>query len=136
MRLRRAEKAIAVLEFVVRRNPVSPIAHFNLAESYFAARRFVDAAEAYRAAVALSPDFRGGHLWLSKALLLGGDAEGACKAAAKEPFEPFRKLGRALCTFELGEMEEADILQKVVGFPLASLPAGSPGPPVKICVST
>lgn len=108
LRLRRAEKAIAVFEFVVRRNPVSPIAHFNLAESYFAARRFVDAAEAYRAAVTLSPDFRGGHLWLSKALLLGGDAEGACKAAAKEPFEPFRKLGRALCTFELGETEEAD----------------------------
>lgn len=108
LKLRRFEKAISVFEFVAQRNPVSPVAHFNLGEAYFAARRFDDAAASYEAALELSPEFRGGHLWLSKALLLGGDAEAACEAANKEPFVPFRKLGRALCTFELGDMEEAD----------------------------
>ena len=108
LRLRRFDKAIAVYEFVAQRNPLNPIAHFNRGQAYFAARRFEDSAAAFQAALDLSPEFRGGHLWLSKALLLGGDAAAACEAANKEPFEPFRILARALCTFELGEMEEAD----------------------------
>lgn len=63
---------------------------------------------AYESAVTLSPEFRGGYLWLSKALLMSGKPEAACEAASKEAFEPFRILARSLCTFELGEMEEAD----------------------------
>jgi len=110
VKLRRFEKAIAVFEYVVERNPLSAIAHFNLGEAYFAAERFADSAAAYQSAVTLSPDFRGAHLWLSKALLLGGDPEAACEAANNEPFEPFKKLARSLCTYELGNMEEADAL--------------------------
>jgi TolB-like protein/Tfp pilus assembly protein PilF len=108
LRLRRFDKAIAVYEFVAQRNPLNAIAHFNRGQAYFAARRFEDSAAAFQAALDLSPEFRSGHLWLSKALLLGGDAAAACEAASKEPFEPFRILARALCTFELGQMEEAD----------------------------
>ena len=108
LKLRRFDKAIAVQEYVARRNPLSAIAHYNLGETYFAARRFDDATAAFRTMLELSPEFRGGHLWLSKSLLLGGDAEAACEAASKERFEPFRKLARSFCTFELGQMEEAD----------------------------
>ena len=108
LRLRRFDKAIAVYEFVAQRNPLNPIAHFNRGQAYFAARRFSDSAAAFQSALDLSPEFRGGHLWFSKALLLGGDAAAACEAANKESFEPFRILARSLCTFELGEMEEAD----------------------------
>jgi TolB-like protein/tetratricopeptide (TPR) repeat protein len=108
LRLRRFDKAIAVYEFVAQRNPLNPIAHFNRGQAYFAARRFSDSAAAFQSALDLSPEFRGGHLWFSKALLLGGDAAAACEAATKESFEPFRILARSLCTFELGEMEEAD----------------------------
>lgn len=108
LQLRRFDKAIAVFEYVVERNPLNAISHFNLGQSYFAARRFDDAAEAFRSMLEISPEARGAHLWLSKALLLGGDAEAACEAANREPFEPFRKLARSLCTFELGQMEEAD----------------------------
>jgi hypothetical protein len=56
----------------------------------------------------LSPDFRGGPLWLGKALLLAGDAEGAYEAVQKESFEPFRNLGVALCAYGLGKQSEAD----------------------------
>jgi TolB-like protein/tetratricopeptide (TPR) repeat protein len=108
LRLRRFDRAIEVFEFVARRNPLSTFAHFNLGQAFFAARRFDDAAAAFESALRLSPQFRGGHLWLSKALLLGGDADGACEVANKEPFEPFRILARALCTYALGDMEEAD----------------------------
>jgi TolB-like protein/TolA-binding protein len=108
LKLRRFDKAIAVYEFVVKRNPVNAIAHFNLGQAYFAAHRFDDAAAAYKSAVTLSPEFRGGNLWLSKALLMSGKPEAACEAANREVFEPFRILARSLCTFELGEMEEAD----------------------------
>jgi len=108
LRLRRVDRAVAIQEFVVQRNPLSAIAHFNLGESYFAAWRFDEAAESFRSMIELSPDFRGGHLWLSKSLLLAGEPEQACEAANKEGFEPFRKLARALCTYELGDMEEAD----------------------------
>jgi TolB-like protein/Tfp pilus assembly protein PilF len=108
LRLRRFDKAIAVYEFVAQRNPLNAIAHFNRGQAYFAARRFEDSAAAFQSALDLSPEFRGGYLWLSKALLLGGDAEAACEAANGEPFEPFRILARSLCTFELGQMEEAD----------------------------
>lgn len=110
LKLRRFDKATAVYEFVVERNPVNAIAHFNLGQAYFAARRFDDAAAAYESVVTLSPEFRGGYLWLSKALLMSGKPEAACEAANKEAFEPFRILARSFCTFELGEMEEADAL--------------------------
>lgn len=92
----------------MQRNPLSAIAYFNLGETYFAARRFDDAVGAFRTMLEISPEFRGGHLWLSKSLLMAGDAQQACVEAGKEAFEPFRKLGRALCTYELGQMEEAD----------------------------
>lgn len=110
LRLRRFEKSIAVFEWVAERNPLSAIAQFNLGEAYFAAERFEESAAAFESAVTLSPDFRGAHLWLSKALLLGGDPGAACEAANNEPFEPFKKLARSLCTYELGNMEEANAL--------------------------
>jgi len=108
LKLHRFGAAIAVQEYVVSRDPLSAIAHFNLGEMYFAARRFDDAAGAFRAMLEMSPEFRGGQLWLSKALLKGGHAASACEAARRETFEPFRKLGLALCAYGLGDFEEAD----------------------------
>ena len=110
LQLRRFDKAIAVYEFMAERNPVSAISHFNVGEANFAARNFDAAADGYRKALEISPDMRGAYLWLSKALLLGGDAEGACEVANKEPFEPFRRLARSFCSFALGDVAESDAM--------------------------
>jgi TolB-like protein len=108
LKLRRFDSAIAVQEYLSPRDPLSATGYFNLGEVYFAAGRFDDSARAFRSMLDLSPDFRGGPLWLGKALLLAGDAEGAYEAVQKESFEPFRKLGVALCAYGLGKQAEAD----------------------------
>ena len=108
LKLRRFDAAIAIQEYLSRRNPLSAIGFFNLGEINFAAGRFEDSVRAFRTMLELSPEFRGGHLWLGKALLLAGDAGAAYEAAQKEAFEPFRRLGIALCAYGLGRMDEAD----------------------------
>ena len=108
LKLRRFDAAVAVQEYLSPRNPLSAIGFFNLGEVYFAAGRFDDSAQAFRSMLGLSPNFRGGQLWLGKALLMAGDAASAYEAAQKESFEPFRKLGVALCAHGLGKQQEAD----------------------------
>lgn len=108
LRLRRFDSAIAIMEYTAERNPLSTIAFFNLGENYFAASRFEDSARAFQTALDLSPGYRGGYLWLSKALLLSGNTAEALDAARKESFEPFRKLAVALSAFAAGEQAEAD----------------------------
>ncbi len=112
LRLRRFDDAIAIVEFTARRNPLSTIASFNLGETYFAAGRFDEAAKAFQTALDLSPGYRGGYLWLSKALLLSGKSHEALLAARKETFEPFRQLAVALSAFGAGQQDEADAALK------------------------
>lgn len=108
LKLRRFDAAIAVQEYLAPRNPRSAIGFYNLGEVYFAAGRFDESAQAFRSMLDLSPDFRGGHLWLGKAMLMAGDAAGAYEVVLKESFEPFRRLGVALCAYGLGKHQEAD----------------------------
>ena len=112
LRLRRYDSAIAIVEFTAQRNPLSTIAFFNLGETYFAASRFDEAAAAFQTALDLSPGYRGGYLWLAKALLLSGKSNEALIAARKESFEPFRQLAVALSAFGAGEQLEADTALK------------------------
>jgi tetratricopeptide (TPR) repeat protein len=108
LKLRRFDEAIEIQEYLSPRNPLSAIGFFNLGEIYFAAGRFQDSARAFRTMLDLSPEFRGGQLWLSKALLMSGDAASAYEEAQKEAFEPFRKVGVALSAYALGKQQEAD----------------------------
>jgi len=112
LRLRRFDSAIPIMEYTAERSPLSTIAFFNLGETYFAASRFEDSAKAFQTALDLSPGYRGGYLWLSKALLLSGNSDDALIAARKESFEPFRKLAVALSAFGAGEQAEADAALK------------------------
>jgi tetratricopeptide (TPR) repeat protein len=108
LRLRRFDSAIPIMEYTAERNPLSTIAFFNLGEVYFAAGRFEESVSAFQTALDLSPGYRGGYLWLSKALLLSGKTGEALEAARKESFEPFRKLAVALSAFGAGEQAESD----------------------------
>ena len=108
LKLRRFDAAVSVQEYLSPRNPLNAIGFFNLGEVYFAAGRFDDSVKAFRTMLDLSPEFRGGYLWLGKARMMAGDAEGAYEAAQKESFEPFRRLGVALSAYSLGKQQEAD----------------------------
>jgi adenylate cyclase len=112
LKLRRFDSAIAIQEFGVERSPLSTIAFYNLGETYFAAGRFDESVVAFQTALELSPGYRGGYLWLAKALMLSGKSNEALTAARKEKFEPFRQLAVALCAFGAGEQLEADAALK------------------------
>jgi TolB-like protein/lipoprotein NlpI len=108
LQLRRFDEAVEVQEFLSRRDPLNAIGFFNLGEAYFAAGKFEESAQAFSTMLELSPEFRGGQLWLGKALLMSGDAESAYEASLQESFEPFRKLGIALSAHGFGKQKEAD----------------------------
>jgi cytochrome c-type biogenesis protein CcmH/NrfG len=88
------ERALLALRTVLREHNDNPYAFDLLGTALFEARKFAEAADAYRAAVRLSPDFLGARVGLSHALRVSGDARGALEAA-KAALARFPKDGEA-----------------------------------------
>ncbi len=88
------ERALLALRTVLRAHPENPYAFDLLGTALFEARKFAEAADAYRAAVRFAPDFLGARVGLSHALRVSGDARGALEAA-KAALARFPKDGEA-----------------------------------------
>jgi cytochrome c-type biogenesis protein CcmH/NrfG len=88
------ERALLALRTVLRQNPDNPYAFDLLGTAFFEAHKFAEAADAYRAAVRIAPDFLGARVGLSHALRVSGDARGALEAA-KAALARFPKDGES-----------------------------------------
>jgi TolB-like protein/DNA-binding winged helix-turn-helix (wHTH) protein/Tfp pilus assembly protein PilF len=106
--LGRLDDAIRLLEESAERDPVSPIAHANLANAYLLAGRVDRAERSIRNALTLSPLYAAGHYRLGRVLLEKGDLRGALAAMQAEPLEGARLLGLALVHQALGDVAQSE----------------------------
>jgi len=106
--LGRLDDAIALLRAGALRDPVSAVAHANLANAYLLARRYPEAERSIRSALMLSPQYAGAHYRLARVLLAQGDLEGARQALAAEPLEAGQWLGQALIHNAEGRIATSD----------------------------
>ncbi|HZW59341.1 MAG TPA: tetratricopeptide repeat protein [Woeseiaceae bacterium] len=109
--LGRLDECVALDEYLVARDPVNAVGHFNLGGSYLYAGRYDDAIAALRTSLQLSPNRIGGYYQLGIAQLLAGDAAQALDSMQREPLEVLQLLGRTMAEHALGERDAADRLQ-------------------------
>jgi TolB-like protein/DNA-binding winged helix-turn-helix (wHTH) protein/thioredoxin-like negative regulator of GroEL len=102
------ERAVALLEEGAVRDPVSAVAHSNLANAYYLAGRLDAARQSLQRALTLSPDYAGANYRLVRILLQEGDVEGARAAATAEAFPAGRLLAMALVHHVDGREADAD----------------------------
>ena len=117
------EGALLALRDVLTNDPENPYAFDLLGTALFEARKFAEAADAYRAAVRHAPDFLGARVGLSHALRASGDAKGALESAkaglARFPKDGELQHASGLAHAALGERGAAK--KELEGF-LASKP--------------
>jgi tetratricopeptide (TPR) repeat protein len=106
--LGRLEEAIALKEYVVARDPVSPRGHHNLGNAYRWAGRWEEAVESYSAAESLSPGYIGAHTGIGQALLGKDEPEAALESIQSEPSRPWRLIGLAMAYSALDRDAESD----------------------------
>ena len=104
--LGRLDEAIAIQEYVAARDPVHPIFHSILADSYHSAGRWDEAIAAYETALRLSPGRLFAHYFKGTVLLLKGEPEAALESFTREGDEAYRIKGQALALYALGRIEE------------------------------
>jgi TolB-like protein/DNA-binding winged helix-turn-helix (wHTH) protein/Flp pilus assembly protein TadD len=102
------EEAVSLLEEAAVRDPVSAVAHANLANAYLLSRRYADAERSIRNALMLSPRYAGAHYRLGRMRLAQGDPEGAEAAFRAEPLEAGQLLGRALLANARGDRDDSE----------------------------
>jgi tetratricopeptide (TPR) repeat protein len=108
--LGRLHEAITVLEYVVARDPISPVGYVNLSQYYILAGRYDEAIRTAQTALSLSPGTGGAQYRLGEALLRKGEPEAAQAAFQLEEDEEWRVKGKALTSYELerfADFEEA-----------------------------
>ena len=106
--LGRLDDAVALNEYVVASDPVTPAGHAFLAVSYLFAGRPDEAIGSYRTALSLSPGFSWAQYMIGMALLMRGESEAALAAMEQESGEPWRLLGLSMVYHALGRAAESD----------------------------
>lgn len=114
----RVEQAVAMLEYAVARDPISPAVHNNLALNYYYARDWDKAISSYRNVLNLSDNPVGVHSWIGLALVFDGKPEAGLRSIKKEqhPDEekdhierrPWRLLAEIMAYHALGQKDESD----------------------------
>ena len=100
--------AVDIMEHHVQLDPVSAIAHNNLANAYWLAGRYADSERSIRLALNLSPELWGGHYRLGRALLHQGQFDDALASFAEEETDDeYRLKGVALAHYSLGNEAES-----------------------------
>src|ERR1700710_2044053 len=74
-------EALAILRDVILAHPDNMYAFDLLGDAFFELKKYVEARDAYRAAVRVSPEFLGARVALSHALRLSGDPRAAALEA-------------------------------------------------------
>lgn len=109
--LGRIDECVVLDEYVVARDPVNAVGHFNLGGSYLYADRYDDAIASFRTALQLSPNRIGGYYHLGLAQLLDGEPAQALDSMQREPLEVLQLLGMVMAHDATGERAVADRLQ-------------------------
>jgi tetratricopeptide (TPR) repeat protein len=102
------DEALALEEGVVRRDPVSLGALFNLGIFQRVTGRLDAAIASFRTVLSLVPGRGGAHLQLGTALLLKGDAQGALAEIEQETSEVWKMIGLPLAYYALGRKADSD----------------------------
>ena len=106
--LGRQNVAIALLEFVVARDPVNSISHYRLGSTYLWAGRLDAAIASIRIALSLSPGRIVAQWAIGVALLLKGEPKAALEAMQQESDKGWRTAGLVLAYHALGQVAESD----------------------------
>jgi TolB-like protein/Flp pilus assembly protein TadD len=107
-RLGRLDKAIAIGEYQIARDPVSAEGHYSLGLAYRYAGRLDEAIAEFRTALRLSPGHRNAHAMIGEVLLQKGDAQGALAEIQQEADAKLRLDGLPLAYHALGRKVESD----------------------------
>jgi TolB-like protein/cytochrome c-type biogenesis protein CcmH/NrfG len=122
--LGRLDQAIALLEYVVARDPVNPGGHANLGVFYLFAGRLDESIASRRTAQSLSPGRENATMLIGWALLEKGEPEEALAAMQEEPSEIWRMAGLAGAYHALGQSAESDAaLATLMGVTRTALPS-------------
>jgi len=106
--LGRSDEAIALLEYLVDRDPVSPPTLAYLGQAYLTAKQSDKAIVSFRTATRLSPGFYLGQYGIGWGLLQKGEFEAALLAMEAETSEVYRLIGLAMAHYALGQVTESD----------------------------
>ncbi|TDI62402.1 MAG: tetratricopeptide repeat protein [Alphaproteobacteria bacterium] len=106
--LDRLDQAISLGEYVVARDPVSPVGNRALGLYYFYAGRLDEAIASFRTTLTLSPGYSGAYYKIGEALLLKGEPQAALAAIQKEPLEVYRLIGLVTAHHALGDAAASD----------------------------
>lgn len=109
--LGRSDDCVRVDEFVVSRDPVNPVSHFNLGVCYLSAGRYAEAIATLRTSLRLGPNRVGGQYQLGVAELLSGNPSAALESFDREPLAVLKLIGQAMALHALGDDASADRLQ-------------------------
>lgn len=107
--LGRLDEAAVVQEYVVARDPLSPVRHNNLGAYYFYNHRYMETKASFLKILELSPDYLGGKYFIGLTELFMGDAEAALELFEQEEDDQWRLKGRALAKHKLGRQEASDL---------------------------
>jgi len=106
--LGRPGEALALLEAVVRRDPVNVTALYNLGLAQRWAGRPQLAIASYRTVLSLSPGRGGARYGLGETMLLQGDASAALAEIEQETSEFWRMIGLPMVYHALGQRADSD----------------------------
>jgi TolB-like protein/Flp pilus assembly protein TadD len=112
--LDRLELATTLLESVKDRDPLSPVAHYNLGFVHYLSGRWAQSIASLEEALRLSPDLGAAHTLMGSALLLAGRTEEARNAFDRKPLGMLGERGLALVAHEQQKKER--YLSRVRGF--------------------
>jgi len=106
--LGRSDEAIALLQYLIERDPVFPPSHAYLGQAYLMARRSDEAIASFRTAARLSPGIILAQFGIGWGLLQKGEYETALAAMQAESSEAYRLFGLAIVQHALGQTVESD----------------------------
>lgn len=104
--LGREADAVAPIEYMVSRDPLSPAGRYTLAGAYILVGRYDEAIAQAEKVLELSPGFSAASYRKGVALLKSGRIDSAAEAFRNESYEPFKLVGLSLLAGDLaGESE-------------------------------
>jgi TolB-like protein/Tfp pilus assembly protein PilF len=106
--LNRLDKAIALIEFALARDPVSSASHLNLGLYYTWAGRWDEAIASFSTALTLNPGSSTTQYLIGVALLFKGDPQAALEAMQLEETSVWRMIGLPLAYHALGQAGESN----------------------------
>ena len=106
--LGRPEEAVALDEYAVARDPLSPTGHGSLAFDYGRTGRLDQAIASYRSALMLSPGRIGTQYNIGELLLRKGEPAAGLEAVLHEADESWRRVGLPMAYYSLGRQSESD----------------------------